>query len=265
MPSFVPVTSQFIRQNNANFGITADVDNIGGLRVVTDIVARDAIAFITPSHLKIGMRVVVQSPAPAKLYRLTQISPSLVWIEGENVVTEYPSFGVFPNPMLADGQLAWAADTSLLYLAIDNAWFLLSDRSTPMSSLVPQRVDEAGASGISTAASRADHVHEAPAATNLNKFMGALVTTVDGDLATGTAVIQPPALGTYIVVMVNGVRYRVGDGTKVGVPCFFSDDGGDTAKAIVNIDAGDLLYWNGSVAGFELDNSDRIDLDYEAF
>ena len=37
-----------------------------------------------------------------------------------------------------------------------------------------------------------------------------------------------------------------------------------TAKTIANIESGDLLYWVGSVAQFELGTSDRIDFDYSA-
>jgi hypothetical protein len=97
--------------------------------------------------------------------------------------------------------------------------------------------------------------------------MAANSTTVDGQTATATAISFTPAISTggnggYIGVSVNGVAYVVGDGTKVGVACYFSGDGGTTARALQSVVAGDLLYWNGSVAGFQLSSAFRIDFFY---
>lgn len=95
-----------------------------------------------------------------------------------------------------------------------------------------------------------------------NKNMPASVTVADGDLACATAVTTTPAtssaLGGYIGVQVNGAGQFVGDGTKVAVDCYFSGDGGATARALRLVVAGDLLYWNGSIAGFQLAASDRV-------
>lgn len=97
-----------------------------------------------------------------------------------------------------------------------------------------------------------------------NKGMLALVTGGDGSLATATAVIETPPENGWIGVYVNGVSYRVGNGTKFTVDCYFSGDGGVSARATGDIIAGDFLYWNGSVASFQLDVSDRIDFEYES-
>ena len=43
-----------------------------------------------------------------------------------------------------------------------------------------------------------------------------------------------------------------------------SADGGTTAKTVANIAAGDTLYWMGSIAGYELETDDDIDIDYQA-
>lgn len=102
-----------------------------------------------------------------------------------------------------------------------------------------------------------------PALTAANKDMAASVTTVDGNLATATALTNTPASNAWPLVFVDGVSYKIGNGTKIGVVCFFSADGGTTAKAAGNLSAGDFLYWNGSVAGFQLDGGDRIDFAYE--
>ena len=96
----------------------------------------------------------------------------------------------------------------------------------------------------------------------LNKDMTAATTINDNDLATATAIAATP-IG-YVEVQVNGIGAVVGNGTKVGVDAYFSGDGGATARAVGAIVAGDLLYWNGSVAGFQLSPTDRIDFLYEA-
>ena len=89
-----------------------------------------------------------------------------------------------------------------------------------------------------------------------NKHMAASTTAVDGDVACATAIAQTPASssanGGYIGVNINGAAQFVGDGTKVAVDCYFSADGGVTARALKSVVTGDLLYWNGSIAGFQL-------------
>ena len=99
-----------------------------------------------------------------------------------------------------------------------------------------------------------------------NKAMVASLTTADGQLACATAVattVSPSsAAGGYVGVRVNGVSYLVGDATKVGVACYFSADGGATARSMKAIAAGDLLYWNGTIAGFQLDPTDSVDFLY---
>lgn len=89
----------------------------------------------------------------------------------------------------------------------------------------------------------------------------ALVTTADGDPASASALSHTPINGA-IVVSVNGIREAVGDGVKTEAT-YFSSNGGSTAKSLIDIVAGDILYWNGSVAGYELDTDDLIDYDYE--
>jgi len=99
-----------------------------------------------------------------------------------------------------------------------------------------------------------------------NKNMAASVTTADGDIACATAVAKAPVSSTtaggYIGASVNGISVTVGDGTKVAVPCYFSGDGGTTARALRSVVAGDLLYWNGTVALYQLAATDIIDFTY---
>lgn len=99
-----------------------------------------------------------------------------------------------------------------------------------------------------------------------NKNMVASVTTADGQVACATTVAQTPTTastaGGYVGVNVNGIAYPVGDGSKAGVACYFSGNGGTTARAMQAIIAGDSLYWQGSIAGFQLAVTDRLDFLY---
>lgn len=102
--------------------------------------------------------------------------------------------------------------------------------------------------------------------TTANKSMVANATIEDRQLACSTAVALTPALSTAnggaFQVLVNGVSARLGNATKVGVECYFSGDGGVTARNQKAIVAGDLLYWNPSVATFQLSATDLIDFIY---
>jgi hypothetical protein len=86
--------------------------------------------------------------------------------------------------------------------------------------------------------------------------MAAETTTADHDEACATGISSTPAgtinaNGAYVGVQVNGVSYVVGDGVRTK-DCYFSGDAGATARAFGAIVSGDKLYWNGSVAGFQL-------------
>lgn len=100
--------------------------------------------------------------------------------------------------------------------------------------------------------------------TRRNKQMPARTTVFDGDRACDIAVSVTPVAGSAFVVSVNGLpEPRLGDGTKTDA-CFLSNDGGYTARLISDIHAGDVLYWNGSVAGFQLSAAtDLIEFTYE--
>lgn len=88
----------------------------------------------------------------------------------------------------------------------------------------------------------------------------AAATTNDGDSA-GVTLSNTPAVMVH--VFVNGFLQEVGDAVKTK-DCYFSGDGGTTARAINQAVSGDTLYWNGSIAGFQLDASDKISFVYEA-
>jgi hypothetical protein len=93
-----------------------------------------------------------------------------------------------------------------------------------------------------------------------NRNMAASVTASDGDLACVTALAV--TLPGWVEVLANGLGARLGNGTKVGVDCYFSGDGGVTPRASGALTTGDLLYWNPTVAGFQLAATDVIDFIY---
>jgi hypothetical protein len=96
-----------------------------------------------------------------------------------------------------------------------------------------------------------------------NKGMTASVTTADGQPACATAIAATPSGGSYVRVSVNGMGQNLGDGVK-NTDCYFSADSGTTARAFSAIVSGDLLYWNGSIAGFQLAATDKIDFEYNS-
>lgn len=87
------------------------------------------------------------------------------------------------------------------------------------------------------------------------------VTTADED-TTGITITYTPFNDSEVKITVNGLACDLGNGAK-NEAAYFSADGGTTARAIADITAGDTLYWMGSVAGFELETDDEIDLRYE--
>lgn len=88
--------------------------------------------------------------------------------------------------------------------------------------------------------------------------------TTDKDQApTGAFISYSPYQDSYVTVEINGISVEVGNGTK-DTAAYFSGDMGVSATTIEEIRAGDQLYWNGSIAGYELEEGDQINLIYEA-
>lgn len=110
-------------------------------------------------------------------------------------------------------------------------------------------------------------VAEAPTATEVgintgsDKNLTSLVTS--GNYSpTGILISYTPFADSDVAVRINGIEVNLG-GNKLS-ECYFSADSGVTARAIANITAGDELFWNGLIAGFDLDGLDDIDLSYQA-
>ena len=94
-----------------------------------------------------------------------------------------------------------------------------------------------------------------------NKFMTASVTTADGNEACATAMAATPASSSFVGVVVGELFVEVGNGVKTKA-CYFSGDAGATARAFGAIVSGDKLYWNGSVAGYQLAATDLVSFLY---
>lgn len=94
---------------------------------------------------------------------------------------------------------------------------------------------------------------------DLNKR--SIETSADGD-STEIAITYTPFSDSSVAIKVNGIEINLGDGVKTEA-AYFSNDGGTTAKAIANVEAGDILHWNGSIAGYQLDATDDIDISYQ--
>jgi|13_taG_2_1085334.scaffolds.fasta_scaffold00160_8 hypothetical protein len=91
-----------------------------------------------------------------------------------------------------------------------------------------------------------------------NQFETASATSSDGD-ATGISIDNVPE--GMVQVFLNGSLQEL-KGDKTG-DCFFSANGGTTAVTLSNIAATNTLHWNGSIAGYQLDTTDKLTLVYE--
>jgi len=101
------------------------------------------------------------------------------------------------------------------------------------------------------------------APTPQDKNLQPAATTGDAQDST-INITSTPQSDSYVAVLVNGVQvYLADDNTeRTTADCYFSADGGTTARAIEDIAAADSLYWNGTQAGYDLDTNDAIDLNY---
>jgi len=104
-----------------------------------------------------------------------------------------------------------------------------------------------------------------------NKNMPCNLTLMDGDEAASIGMSYTPSKGSYIEVLLNGVQVNIENTATMGAlvtsPCYFSNDGGSShssrnVRLIKDIVVGDKLYWMGSIAGYQLDTSDRTDWNY---
>ena len=129
-----------------------------------------------------------------------------------------------------------------------------TDNSTKKESVVDFATALAG-SGLASASGQ---LSAARLSTN-DQFETASATSSDGDTS-GVSIAAIPS--GMVQILVNGILQELGQGVKTK-DCYFSANSGTTAKAISAIAANDVLYWNGSVAGYQLDTNDKITMVYE--
>lgn len=93
-----------------------------------------------------------------------------------------------------------------------------------------------------------------------NRAMAAMNTAGEGDgaLACSQPLAVAPVLGGFVEVSINGVQATVGNGSTTGCACYFSGDDGAHAKTFATLASGDLLYWNASVANYDLATDDLV-------
>ena len=113
--------------------------------------------------------------------------------------------------------------------------------------------DEEGSGGVAETGvqTRVDY-NKAPSATS------------NDEDTTGTTITYTPFHDAgAVIIKVNGLQVNLGNGAK-DEACYFSSDGGTTARASADITAGDTLYWMGSIAGYQLEADDELDFVYDA-
>ena len=87
-------------------------------------------------------------------------------------------------------------------------------------------------------------------------------TTGDGALASNTGIQYQPFSDSMIIARVNGLQTDISQ-TGSFSPLYFSGDGGATVRPIADVVALDLLYWNATAAGFDLEASDDLEISYQ--
>ena len=80
--------------------------------------------------------------------------------------------------------------------------------------------------------------------------------------ATGIVLEFTPFADSEVQVYLNGIAVTESYGERDG-DVYFSADGGATSKHATELEAGDELYWNSNIAGYEIGGGDVIDLVYE--
>ena len=89
------------------------------------------------------------------------------------------------------------------------------------------------------------------------------LTTNGNNQSMGVSINYKPLSHSSVRVFINGQALFLGE-SSINVDCYFSSDGGSTAKDYKDITGGDTLYFNGQFTGWDLSTTDRIILIYEA-
>lgn len=93
------------------------------------------------------------------------------------------------------------------------------------------------------------------------EFTPVSTTSGDDSIVTGVTLGSTPNIYSRIEVFVNGQKQRLGDGVTTK-DCYFGAVG--SALSLTSLVSSDQLYWNGTIAGFELSTSDKVEIVYES-
>jgi hypothetical protein len=244
LTTVAPVTSAVTMTMGSNIGIAASPANFGvgdlvrivGQGLTSDYfaevgaIAGPNLTFVDPGTANPAY-FVQAATGPYNMDRLRRWLMSWVTalMGSFSVPAGIYTLGIFGRSYLAD-------------IETENGWTVY-----PNEAESPQLPGSGGGGGGSTPVSA-------------NKAQAPLATTGDNQ-TTGLTITLTPAGGSYVRISVNGLGQVLGDGVKTE-DCYFSSDGGTTAKAIASIAAGDTLYWNGVIAGFNLATTDLVDMEY---
>jgi len=107
---------------------------------------------------------------------------------------------------------------------------------------------------------------------SVDKNQTVVANTTHDHFITGINIDYTPFADGDVIVKINGVEINVGDAdntedsyfTDPTDPAYNTSGNPMPARLIKDITAGDILIWNGSAAGYELDTSDDVDITYQA-
>ena len=95
-----------------------------------------------------------------------------------------------------------------------------------------------------------------------NKSEVVTATTVGDNFNTGIVISATPISNSYVQVTINGVGAEVGNGVTTK-DCYFSSNGtSGGVRYFSAITANDYFVWNTNIAGYNLDNADKVSFLY---
>lgn len=95
----------------------------------------------------------------------------------------------------------------------------------------------------------------------LDSAIGTPIGTPVSNFDTGIALPETPAGNSMILIYLNGIKDEISYGTKTAT-FWFEPVGGGDARLLVEIIATDELHFNPTLAGFDLETDDEIELVY---
>jgi hypothetical protein len=149
----------------------------------------------------------------------------------------------------------------VLYFDSNGPSNLSTVKATANSFPVYIKMDETTALALTNHPSSNLQIEVLPVETDVD--LDQTTTPTNGNYSqTGITIEYTPFMDSNVIVTVNGIGVNLGNGIRTK-DCYFSNDGGTTARRIKDISGGDELFWNGGFAGYDLDSTDNIDFEYD--